>query len=329
MAAGARRQVRPHTTASSPWVAKPATAPPHRPRRRRCHRRRADAHAAHRGAAAATTSRSASAPGASTSSATVMPVAGVLVRLPTATRCHPRPGRDAGHRRDRPPLRRDHQSGGGHRRRAGHGGPCRSPLPTPSSSSFTRLPCARRCDPMPLLTEALRGAGAVLVDEAGHRYMPTSTPMPSWRPATSSPAPVWRRRAAGSDVFLDATHLATLPRSLPDRVRRAMDAGIDPRYEWHARQRHRALSHGRHRGRRSGTHVASRPVRRSERLRRPASTAPIGWRPTHCSKDWSSAPLWRRRCPTGWALGSRPSACRVGVPRRPTRTSGDCGSRQA
>ena len=37
---------------------------------------------------------------------------------------------------------------------------------------------------LPLLTEALRGAGATLLDETGDRFMLGSTLKPNWRPAT-------------------------------------------------------------------------------------------------------------------------------------------------
>jgi L-aspartate oxidase len=57
--------------------------------------------------------------------------------------------------------------------------------------------------PMPLLTEAIRGDGAILVDESGQRFM-ANEPGAELAPRDIVARAVWRRRAEGHRVFLDA-----------------------------------------------------------------------------------------------------------------------------
>jgi L-aspartate oxidase len=57
--------------------------------------------------------------------------------------------------------------------------------------------------PMPLLTEAIRGDGAILIDETGHRFM-ADEPGAELAPRDIVARAVWRRRAEGHRVFLDA-----------------------------------------------------------------------------------------------------------------------------
>jgi L-aspartate oxidase len=60
--------------------------------------------------------------------------------------------------------------------------------------------------PMPLLTEAIRGDGAILIDETGERFM-ADTPGAELAPRDIVARAVWRRRAEGHRTFLDArTH---------------------------------------------------------------------------------------------------------------------------
>jgi len=57
--------------------------------------------------------------------------------------------------------------------------------------------------PMPLLTEAIRGDGAVLIDETGQRFM-LDQPGAELAPRDIVARAVWRHRAAGHRTFLDA-----------------------------------------------------------------------------------------------------------------------------
>jgi L-aspartate oxidase len=87
----------------------------------------------------------------------------------------------------------------------------------------------------PLVTEALRGEGAVLVDAAGARVMAGVHPMADLAPRDVVAAAITRRMAqapGGVDdhVFLDATHLpaAELRSRFPGVVAACLAAGIDP-----------------------------------------------------------------------------------------------------
>ncbi|CCD85918.1 L-aspartate oxidase (Quinolinate synthetase B) [Bradyrhizobium sp. ORS 285] len=57
--------------------------------------------------------------------------------------------------------------------------------------------------PLPLLTEAIRGDGAVLIDETGTRFM-ADEPGAELAPRDVVARAVWRHRAAGHRTFLDA-----------------------------------------------------------------------------------------------------------------------------
>ncbi|MDU1695699.1 MAG: L-aspartate oxidase, partial [Bradyrhizobium sp.] len=57
--------------------------------------------------------------------------------------------------------------------------------------------------PLPLLTEAIRGDGAILIDETGARFM-ADEPGAELAPRDVVARAVWRQRAQGHRVFLDA-----------------------------------------------------------------------------------------------------------------------------
>jgi L-aspartate oxidase len=57
--------------------------------------------------------------------------------------------------------------------------------------------------PLPLLTEAIRGDGAILIDETGARFM-ADEPGAELAPRDVVARAVWRRRSEGHRVFLDA-----------------------------------------------------------------------------------------------------------------------------
>jgi L-aspartate oxidase len=88
-------------------------------------------------------------------------------------------------------------------------------------------------DPLPLVTEALRGAGATLVDERGHRFMLDAHPDAELAPRDVVARAAWRHAAEGHRVFLDAR--AALGDAFPDRFPAVFDAcrrhGLDPRRE--------------------------------------------------------------------------------------------------
>ncbi|MEX1279148.1 MAG: L-aspartate oxidase [Acidimicrobiia bacterium] len=85
-------------------------------------------------------------------------------------------------------------------------------------------------DPAPLLTEALRGEGARLVDAGGHRYMPAIHPDAELAPRDVVARANWRQRDSGAGAFLDARHLADgFPQRFPTVFALATEHGLDPR----------------------------------------------------------------------------------------------------
>jgi len=85
-------------------------------------------------------------------------------------------------------------------------------------------------DPMPLVTEALRGEGALLVDDRSGRFMPAVHPLAELAPRDVVAREVWRRCRAGRRVFLDARRAvgAAFPQRFPTVTAACRAAGIDP-----------------------------------------------------------------------------------------------------
>jgi L-aspartate oxidase len=95
----------------------------------------------------------------------------------------------------------------------------------------TALAAAR--DPLPLLTEALRGEGAWLLDGEGRRFMPDEHPDAELAPRDVVARAIWRRLAAGHRVVLDASRALgdRLPARFPQVFAACREAGFDPRLE--------------------------------------------------------------------------------------------------
>ncbi|HYO14433.1 MAG TPA: L-aspartate oxidase [Thermoanaerobaculia bacterium] len=92
---------------------------------------------------------------------------------------------------------------------------------------------ATGADPMPLLTEALRGEGAVLVDGEGQRFMGEEHPDRELAPRDVVARAIWRRLMAGSQVFLDARDAVgnSFPDRFPTVYNLCREHGLDPRVE--------------------------------------------------------------------------------------------------
>ena len=145
-------------------------------------------------------------------------------------------------------------------------------------------------DPMPLVTEALRGEGAVLVDETGARFMagrgraelaPRDVVARAVARAHRRRPPRLPRCAPGAG--------RRLPRALP-RHRRALprppasiprDQPIPVRPAAHYHMGGIAVD--------AGAAAPSPACGPAARSRRPACTAPTGWPATRCSRPWCSA----------------------------------------
>ena len=84
-------------------------------------------------------------------------------------------------------------------------------------------------DPLPLLTEALRGAGAALVDRKGRRFMAGLHPDGDLAPRDVVARGVWRQLTSGGGAYLDASGLgAEFPGRFPTVFSAAGAAGLDP-----------------------------------------------------------------------------------------------------
>jgi L-aspartate oxidase len=94
----------------------------------------------------------------------------------------------------------------------------------------TALDTLRR--PMPLVSEAVRGEGAVLVDEHGRRFL-AATPGGELAARDVVARAVWRQLADGHRVFLDARQCLgqAFAERFPSIARLCADSGIDPAVE--------------------------------------------------------------------------------------------------
>ncbi len=84
-------------------------------------------------------------------------------------------------------------------------------------------------DPMPLISEAVRGEGAMLVDETGTRFM-TDVPGQELAPRDVVSRNVWRQINAGHQTFLDARACLgkRFAQRFPGITASCRKAGIDP-----------------------------------------------------------------------------------------------------
>lgn len=89
---------------------------------------------------------------------------------------------------------------------------------------------ATAANPAPLLTEALRGVGAILIDADGYRFMQAEHADAELAPRDVVARAVWRQSGA---VYLDATRAvgAAFPDRFPTVWAHARAAGLDPRNE--------------------------------------------------------------------------------------------------
>ena len=86
---------------------------------------------------------------------------------------------------------------------------------------------AVEADPLPLLTEALRGAGAVLLDDSGDRFMQAAHADAELAPRDVIARRVAALQAAGRTAWLDATGIPDLATRFPAAFALAAHAGLD------------------------------------------------------------------------------------------------------
>ncbi len=87
--------------------------------------------------------------------------------------------------------------------------------------------------PMPLLTEALRGEGAILIDDRGVRFMGEEHPDLELAPRDVVARAIWRRLMDGRKIFLDAREAVgeAFPEHFPTVFELCRQHGLDPRVE--------------------------------------------------------------------------------------------------
>jgi L-aspartate oxidase len=83
-------------------------------------------------------------------------------------------------------------------------------------------------DPMPLLTEALRGEGAKLVDGSGRRFMDQYHPMGELAPREIVARAIFWQYDRGSSAYLDARSILNLHERFPTVTAHALSVGLDP-----------------------------------------------------------------------------------------------------
>ena len=192
--------------------------------------------------------------------------------------------------------------------------------------------------PTPLITEALRGEGALLRNAAGERFMTAVDPKAELaardvvvRGMVGRDAP---RRLVARLPGRDGVSTPTCCASRFPRVTALLSrARPRPEPRPHPGRSGRALLHRRRRDRRLGPHHGARPVRRAARWRAPACTAPTALPRTRCSRASSSAIAWCATSTATSAASARTCAACTSSCRRPraaprsTATSPPCAAR--
>lgn len=97
----------------------------------------------------------------------------------------------------------------------------------------TALAVETEGEPMPLLTEALRGEGAILIDDRGVRFMKDEHADAELAPRDVVARAIWRQLMAGRKVFLDAREAVgdAFPEHFPTVFELCRQHGLDPRVE--------------------------------------------------------------------------------------------------
>lgn len=100
----------------------------------------------------------------------------------------------------------------------------------PEFVQFHPTAIATGADPAPLATEALRGEGAILVNDLGERFMPAIHPDAELAPRDIVARANYRQIKAGRKVFLDTREAigARILTAFPTVAKYCTDFGIDP-----------------------------------------------------------------------------------------------------
>ncbi len=200
--------------------------------------------------------------------------------------------RGAGHRRGRSAFRRHDQSARGHGRRGGDGTAGRGGHGRLEFVQFHPTALHHPAMPRPLLSEALRGHGAILRDARGRRFVDELAP----RDVVSRAMASTMAEQGVDHLWLDATGLERFGSRFPTIAASLQAIGLDPAKDWLPIA---PAAHHLSGGVVTDLWGASRcpDCGRRARWRAVACTGPIGWPRTPCSKAWSLAPDWPSRSP--------------------------------
>ena len=143
-------------------------------------------------------------------------------------------------------------------------------------------------NPLALISEAVRGEGAILRQRRGHALHARSvTGSPSLRRATSSRARSSGSGRRGNGVYLDARKLGkSFTKRFPGIFALCKARGIDPSKDLIPVIPAAHYMMGGIVTDLAGTLEPRRVCTRAARCRAPAFTAPTGWPRTRCSRDW-------------------------------------------
>ena len=85
-------------------------------------------------------------------------------------------------------------------------------------------------DPLPLITEAMRGAGAVLINQMDERFMVPVHPLAELAPRDVVARGVWAELSKGNKVFIDPRQAvgSAFPGKFPNIAQTCAEWGIDP-----------------------------------------------------------------------------------------------------
>lgn len=151
---------------------------------------------------------------------------------------------------------------------------------------------------LPLITEALRGAGARLRDGAGRLLMADAHPLGDLAPRDIVARRVWQARYDTGAVTLDARALAIdCPRAFPTVLSACLQHGIDPAgCRFRSPQPH--ISTWADCARTTSAAPASTGYMPWARLPAAASTVATGWPAIRCWSAWCLGDAWGRTSPS-------------------------------
>lgn len=151
-------------------------------------------------------------------------------------------------------------------------------------------------NPMFLISEAVRGEGAVLVTESGDRFMERYHELKDLAPRDVVSRAIYTEMQQGNQVYLDARHLkGKFAHRFPAIYKKCRKAGIDPEREWIPV---RPAAHFIMGGIKTDSYgrTSSRGCLHVGKWLARVSTVPTVWRAILCWKERFLRNGWRKSC---------------------------------